>query len=86
MKFLIGADLPKMARCVQIIQRSTANLSQHLTGFGTLIQLINTLQVENAALKTDITNNEANIEINNNDIKANAASIVSLLFLEHLTT
>ena len=62
------------------------NLSQHLTGFGTLIQLINTLQVENAALKTDITNNEANIEINNNDIKANAAIIVSLLFLEHLTT
>ena len=55
-----------------------------LTGFGTLIQLLNTLQLENAALKTDVTKNEANIEINNGDIKANAASIVSLLLPENL--
>ena len=60
-----------------------ANLRQYLTGFGTLIQLLNTLQLENAALKTEITKNEANIEINNGDIKANADSIVSLLLLEH---
>ena len=78
-------EIPYRCRLTKNV-RSTANLSQHLTGFGTLLQLINTLQVENAALKTDIINNEASIEINNNDIKANAASIVSLLFLEHLTT
>merc|ERR1712156_951791 len=47
-------------------------------GFGTLIQLLNTLQLENTALKTEITKNEANIEINNVDIKANAASIAEL--------
>ena len=49
-----------------------------------MIQLIETLQLENAALKTEITNNEANIGINHDDIKANAASIVSLFLPEHL--
>ena len=49
-----------------------------------LIQLINALQLENAALKTYFTKN--NININNGDTEANAAIIVSLLLLEHLST